>query len=56
VRVRTPDATRLRDLLAAEGASVRGVEPCLLEVHGLSAARIGDLAAREGSVLHEFAP
>jgi ABC-2 type transport system ATP-binding protein len=56
VRVRTPDATALRGALVAEGAVVEGAEPGLLEVHGMPSARIGELAARTGTVLHELTP
>ncbi|WP_102194209.1 ABC transporter ATP-binding protein [Microbacterium aurantiacum] len=56
VRVRTP---RPADLAAAvNGADVEivSVEPDLLEVVGLAAARIGDLAADRGIPLHELTP
>jgi ABC-2 type transport system ATP-binding protein len=56
VRVRTPDATALRDALAADGVSVRSDERGVLEVHGLSSERIGELAAQQSIVLHELTP
>ncbi len=56
VMVRSPDATRLRELLAGPGVSVRSGERELLEVHGTSSAEIGALAARHGLVLHELTP
>jgi ABC-2 type transport system ATP-binding protein len=56
VRVRTPDANALRDALAAAGVSVRSDERGVLEVHGLSSERIGELAAQRGIVLHELTP
>ena len=54
VRVRSPQATQLRDLLLGEGVSVDGVEPGMLEVRGVSTERVGDLAAANGIVLHEL--
>jgi ABC-2 type transport system ATP-binding protein len=56
VRVRTPDATRLRDVLVADGFVVTGPERGVLEVHGLSSDAIGETAARHGVVLHELTP
>jgi len=57
VRVRTPDSERFGALLAADGeAQVSSSEPGLLEVSGLTAPRIGELAAAEGVVLHELSP
>jgi len=56
VLVRTPEATSLRDALAAGGATVTSAEPGLLSVRGASAARIGDLASRHGIALHELTP
>jgi ABC-2 type transport system ATP-binding protein len=54
VRVRTPDAAALRDLLAGDGVTVRSDERGVLEVEGLSSERIGELAASERIVLHEL--
>jgi ABC-2 type transport system ATP-binding protein len=54
VRVRTPDAAKLRDLLIAEGATVASDERGVLEVHGLDSPRIGELAATSAVVLHEL--
>ncbi len=54
VRVRSPQATKLRDLLLGEGVSVDGVEPGVLEARGVSTERVGDLAAANGIVLHEL--
>ena len=55
VRVRSPEATRLRDvLLVTPGVTVTGPEPGLLEVSGISAAQVGEAAATESVVLHEL--
>ena len=56
VRVRTPDAARLAPLLTQNGATFEHPEVELLEVTGLAAPRIGELAAQEGVVLHELSP
>jgi ABC-2 type transport system ATP-binding protein len=53
VIVRSPDAGRLRPALEAEGATVTDAEGAL-EVGGLSIERVGELAARDGLVLHEL--
>jgi ABC-2 type transport system ATP-binding protein len=54
VRVRTPDATVLRDLVVAEGAAVTSDQRGVLEIHGLAAERVGELAAAHTVVLHEL--
>ena len=57
VRVRTPETERFAALLTASGeARVSNSEPGLLEVTGLTAPRIGELAAAEHVVLHELSP
>ncbi|MFI9642474.1 ABC transporter ATP-binding protein [Micromonospora sp. NPDC051925] len=55
VRVRSPQAGVLRDLLVGPDVTVTGGEPGLLEVTGLSREQIGDLAATVGLTLHELA-
>jgi ABC-2 type transport system ATP-binding protein len=56
VRVRTPDAQRFSALLAGPEVTVTVTDPDLLVVNGLAAARIGELAASGGVVLHELTP
>lgn len=56
VRVRTEEAPRLRDLLAAEGVSVSSSERDLLTVTGLSSADIGKVAAEARIALVELTP
>ncbi|GAA2238977.1 ABC transporter ATP-binding protein [Promicromonospora sukumoe] len=56
VRVRSPQATELADLLKAKNAEVEDVEPGLLEVRGTEAAAVGELAAASRIVLHELTP
>jgi len=54
VTVRSPQAAVLVDLLAAAGASVTPAPDGATVVHGMSPARIGDLAAERGVTLHEL--
>ncbi len=56
VRVRSPQAEKLRDQVVDTGVTVVSLAPGLLEVHGLTAAQIGDAAAANGVVLHELTP
>ena len=56
VRVRTPQAEQLARSIAGADVTVTGVESQLFEVVGLTAAQIGEAAAREGIVLHELTP
>ncbi|MEJ3749221.1 ATP-binding cassette domain-containing protein [Actinomycetes bacterium KLBMP 9797] len=55
VRVRSPQAAQLRDLLLGDGVTVSSDEPGVLDVEGLDAAEIGERAAKDGLVLHELA-
>ncbi|MFI6327677.1 ABC transporter ATP-binding protein [Micromonospora chersina] len=54
VRVRSPQATALRDVLAGPTVTITGGEPGLLEVTGLTREQIGDRAAAAGLTLHEL--
>src|ERR1700678_3201333 len=60
VRVRTPDADRLAELITAAGGKVARGAPAegagLLTVTGLESSRIGELAASGSIVLHELTP
>lgn len=56
VRVRSPGATRLTELLAGPDVSVRPLEPSVLEITGLSSEQIGETAAENNIVLHELTP
>jgi ABC-2 type transport system ATP-binding protein len=56
VRVRSPQATRLAELVSAPGVLVETVEPDVLEIQGLTARQIGEAAAANGLVLHELTP
>jgi ABC-2 type transport system ATP-binding protein len=56
VRVRSPQATALRDLVIAPDVSVASVEPSVLEITGLSTEQIGEVAAEHRIVLYELTP
>jgi ABC-2 type transport system ATP-binding protein len=56
VHVRSPQPDELRRALQGDGVVVRETDPGVLEVHGLTSARIGELAAASGVVLHELTP
>jgi ABC-2 type transport system ATP-binding protein len=54
VIVRSPQATELADVLRREEARVEAVQPGVVSVTGLDAARIGDLAFEHSMRLHEL--
>jgi ABC-2 type transport system ATP-binding protein len=54
VRVRSPQAHRLKELLSGPDVTVNEPEPSVLEVSGVSPEQIGETAARNGVVLHEL--
>ncbi len=54
VDVASPDAARLAALVAGPGVTVTSEEPGTLDVRGLSATAIGELAAANGLVLHQL--
>jgi len=56
VRVRSPQANRLREIVMASGVAVSSREREVLEITGLTAAQVGDAAAKAGIVLHELTP
>jgi ABC-2 type transport system ATP-binding protein len=56
VRVVSPQATELRDALAARDARVDSIERDVLEVRGLSGQAIGEIALAEQIVLAELTP
>lgn len=56
VSVRSPDAAGLAQALSSAGATVHPQSDGSLVVTVLDAATIGEIAAREGHVLHELAP
>jgi ABC-2 type transport system ATP-binding protein len=56
VHVRSPEADKLQAMVLGPDVSVKSVTPGLLEVDGLSAEAIGEIAAANGIVLHELTP
>jgi ABC-2 type transport system ATP-binding protein len=54
VQVRSPDRDRLARLLADQGAAVDAGPGDMLVIRGVSAATVGELAARHGIALHEL--
>ena len=54
VRVRSPQAARLAELVGAPGRTVTPIEPGVLEVSGATPESIGEAAAANGVVLHEL--
>jgi ABC-2 type transport system ATP-binding protein len=56
VHVRSPQASSLRDALAREGVRIHSRERGTLDIRGVSAERIGELAAQRQWVLYELTP
>ncbi|HLH57979.1 MAG TPA: ATP-binding cassette domain-containing protein [Streptosporangiaceae bacterium] len=56
VRVRSPEAAQLSDLLAAPGVTVASADEEVLLVRGSRPERIGDLAREHGIAVHELVP
>jgi ABC-2 type transport system ATP-binding protein len=56
VHVRSPETERLRDLLAGPEVTIEALAGGLLEVTGMPAERIGEVAAAHRIVLHELSP
>lgn len=56
VRVRTPRPAELAAAVGAPDVEIVSSAPDLLDIVGLPAARIGDLAAERGIPLHELTP
>jgi len=54
VVVVSPEATRLRDLLAGPDVSITSTEPSRLEIEGVGSRRVGEMAATHGVVLHQL--
>ena len=56
VRVRSPQAARLAELVAGPGVSVKPEAGGVIEIAGLSAEQVGELAGEHRIVLHELTP
>ena len=55
VRVQSPDVVRLTGALSLEGIAFTHLGPNEIEVEGVTAARVGELAAANAVVLHQLA-
>ena len=56
VLVRSPELERLRTELAGPAVSLVAADRGALEVHGLTAEQVGEVAAGAGIALHELTP
>jgi ABC-2 type transport system ATP-binding protein len=56
VRVRSPQAARLAELLRRSDVTITSLASAGFEVSGLTAAHVGEVAAKHGVVLHELTP
>jgi ABC-2 type transport system ATP-binding protein len=56
VRVRSPQAVDLYDLLTGPEITITSVGRGVFEVAGMDADKIGDIAAAHGIALHELSP
>jgi ABC-2 type transport system ATP-binding protein len=56
VLVRSPQATRLRELVLGPDVSVTSNESGVIEVEGLTAEQVGEIAGSNKIVLHELTP
>ena len=56
VRVRSPQALKLREVLIGPDVAVTSSDRGLLEVHGLTVEQVGEAAAAHEIVLHELTP
>jgi ABC-2 type transport system ATP-binding protein len=54
VRVRSPEAGRLRDLLSAPGVTVSSAAEGVMTVRGASPEQVGDTAREHGIAVHEL--
>ena len=56
VRVRSPQASELRDVLVRSDVEVQSIEPGLLELSGLTGEQIGEIALKARIVISELTP
>jgi ABC-2 type transport system ATP-binding protein len=54
--VRSPQATKLRELVLGPDVTVKSEETGVLEISGMAPDKVGDIAAANGIVLHELTP
>ncbi len=56
VRVRSPQAERLRQAVAGPDVGVDSLGPSVIEIRGMDSERVGTIAAEHGIVLYELTP
>jgi ABC-2 type transport system ATP-binding protein len=56
VRVRSPEGSRLRDLIAGPDVTVSSDEIGVLTVTGMTSDQVGTIAAEGGIILYELVP
>ena len=56
MRVRSPQAAKLRELVLADDVTVESTESSVLEVSGLTSEEIGKTASEHGITLFELTP
>jgi len=56
VRVRSPNLSRLTELIASPEVTIESVQPDVVEIAGVESERIGEVAAANQIVLHELTP
>jgi ABC-2 type transport system ATP-binding protein len=56
VKVKSPAAGPLHQLVTAAGGTVAAPDPTTLEIRGLDTTQVGELAAANAIVLHELSP
>ncbi len=56
VRVRSPQAVKLAELIAGPDVTVDVLEPSVVEIRGLDSEQIGTIAAEHSLVLYELTP
>jgi ABC-2 type transport system ATP-binding protein len=56
VRVRSPEVSKLSELVTGSEVTVQSVEPSVVEIMGLDSEQIGRIAAEHGIVLYELTP
>jgi ABC-2 type transport system ATP-binding protein len=54
VRVRSPQAERLAELVSGPDVKIDALEPSLIEIRGLTSEQVGTTAAENGIVLYEL--
>jgi len=56
VRVRSPRIGELAQLVAGDGVTITDADDGAIDLHGITPAQVGDIAAARGIPLHELSP